>query len=150
MEENWIYKSLQDAKRTAELMGGTELHEMVAHARKRENENATLRARIAELEARILNVMHRYTEDVNSALDMVSRLEAPPSEGEIEAVAKALYMNANIGAGLSEKSAQSLWAGDENRDAWFGQAKAAIDEFLKLRSTPTPTDFNRNQGNDDN
>ena len=100
-----------------------------------------LRARIAELEAMVDTDSEGYGivantqgwELIKSMRKKVADLTAPPSDGEIAEVGKALYMNANMGAGLSEEDAQRLWVDDENRDAWFGQAKAAIETFMERR-----------------
>lgn len=63
---------------------------------------------------------------------VIEKLTAPPSEGEIEAVAEAL---------------DAIWV--ECATVTLRQsAKAAITKFLELRGSQP--DFNRNQGNDDN
>lgn len=108
-----------------------------------------LRGRIAELEADNAYWKNRYNEMGTKYLDMtqqyndvladLEKLEAPPSEGEINAVAEAIYNSDEVETvdgqikTFPEYMGSFANADEEIKHAHRRLAKAAITKFIELR-----------------
>jgi hypothetical protein len=51
LEPGWLLKSMRECQRSVKMMGGTELHQQVAHARKQANKVAKLQKQLREQRA---------------------------------------------------------------------------------------------------